>query len=91
MRAAKQVHLEDAINQRKVISSVVKAVQQEVAPSDQPLKEEPSFIPTCFKDPFDRLNRPFVVDYQEGSIGTVEAEEYGNILNKSLMVKMMLL
>lgn len=73
--AAKHIHLKDAIIQRRLISKVVKAVQKEVAPNDQPLKEDPIFIPTCFKDPFDSLNRPFVVDYQEGSIGGSEAED----------------
>ena len=76
--AAKHVHLQDAIIQRRVISMVVKAVQNEVAPNDKPLKEDPIFIPTCFKDPFDRLNRPFVVDYQEGNLGASEAEDPGD-------------
>ena len=76
--AAKHVHLQDAIIQRRVISMVVKAVQNEVAPNDKPLKEDPIFIPTCFKDPFDRLNRPFVVDYQEGYLGASEAEDPGD-------------
>ena len=30
------------------------------------------FIPACFKDPFDRLNRPLVEDYEEGRIGLEE-------------------
>ena len=69
LKAAKEIHLEDAINQRRIISAIVKSVQKEVAPNDPIFKEEPIFIPSYFKDPFDRLNRPWVVDYQEGIVG----------------------
>ena len=40
-----------------------------VAPDDPPLSEDPVFIPSCYKDPYDRLNRPFVVDYKGGNVG----------------------
>ena len=70
--AAKQVHLKDAINTRKAISKLVKSVQMRVAPDDPPLTEDPVFIPSCFKDPYDRLNRPLVVDYEEGRVGENE-------------------
>ena len=67
--AAKEVHLEDAIITRRAISKLVKSVQNKIAPNDPPLTEEPVFIPACFKDPFDRLNRPLVEDYEEGRGG----------------------
>ena len=70
--AAKELHLEDAINTRRFISNLVKSVKNKIAPDDPPLGEYPVFIPACFKDPFDRLNRPLVVDYEEGRIGLEE-------------------
>ena len=69
LKAAKEINLEDAINQRRIILAIVKSVQKEVTPNDPIFKEEPIFIPSYFKDPFDRLNRPWVVDYQEGIVG----------------------
>ena len=80
--AAKHIHLQDAINQRRTIAMVVKSVQKEFAPDDQPLKADPIFIPTCFKDPFDRLNRPFVVDFVGGNLGVSEAEDDGYIYDQ---------
>jgi hypothetical protein len=73
--AAKQVHLGDAIRTRKSISKLVKSVQIKVAPDDPPLSEDPVFIPSCFKDPYDRMNRPFVVDYEEGKVGEYENDD----------------
>ena len=70
--AAKAVHLKDAINMRKVIKEIIKQVRDTVAPGDPDLYEEPVYIPTCFSDPFDRLNRPFVVDQQDGQLGRDE-------------------
>ena len=52
----------------------MKSVQNKIAPNDPPLTEEPVFIPACFKDPFDRLNRPLVEDYEEGRIGHEEID-----------------
>ena len=77
--AAKSVHLNDAIKMRQAISKLVKSVQAKVAPNDPPLKEDPVFIPSCFKDPFDRLNRPFVVDYEEGLDGDFDDGEADRI------------
>ena len=77
--ASKELHLEDAIITRRAISKLVKSVQNKIAPNDPPLTEEPVFIPACFKDPFDRLNRPLVEDYEEGRIG-LELEEVDGIL-----------
>ena len=73
--AAKKIHLDDAIRTRQAISKLIKSVQAKVAPNDPPLAEEPVFIPSCFKDPFDRLNRPFVVDYEEGLVGVYDDGE----------------
>ena len=70
--AAKNVHLKDAINMRKVIKDIVKSVKEAVAPGDPPLVEEPVYVPTCFSDPYDRINRPFIVDHQEGIVGHEE-------------------
>ena len=70
--ASKELHLQDAINTRRAINKLVKSVQNKVAPGDPPLIEEPVFIPACFKDPLDRLNRPLVVDYEEGRVGLEE-------------------
>ena len=67
--AAKRIHLADAINARKAINEYVKSVKNDVAPNDPPLPEEPVYVPTCFKDPFDRLNRPFVRYHVDGTIG----------------------
>ena len=67
--AAKRVHLKDAINMRKVIRNIVNTVKETIAPDDPVLVEEPVYIPSCFSDPFDRLNRPFVIDVQEGVLG----------------------
>ena len=67
--AAKRVHLKDAINMRKVIRNIVKTVKETIAPDDPALVEEPVYVPSCFSDPFDRLNRPFVIDIPEGVLG----------------------
>ena len=67
--AAKKIHLEDAIRTRRVISKLIKSVKKTVAPNDPPLLEEPIFIPDCFKAPYDSLNRPFVVQHQDGTVG----------------------
>ena len=67
--AAKRVHLKDAINMRKVIRNIVKTVKETIAPDDPALVEEPVYVPSCFSDPFDRLNRPFVINIQEGVLG----------------------
>ena len=67
--AAKSVHLKDAINMRKVIRNIVNTVKETIAPDDPALVEEPVYVPTCFSDPFDRLNRPFVINIQEGVLG----------------------
>ena len=67
--AAKRVHLKDAINMRKVIRNIVKTVKETIAPDDPALVEEPVYVPSCFSDTFDRLNRPFVIDIPEGVLG----------------------
>jgi hypothetical protein len=67
--AAKKVHLEDAIRARKAISDLIKSVMHSVAPNDPELAEDPVYVPTCFKDPYDRLNRPFVKDHVMGTVG----------------------
>ena len=67
--AAKKINLEDAIRTRRAISKLIKSVKKTVAPNDPPLLEEPIFISGCFKDPYDRLNRPFVVHHQDGTVG----------------------
>ena len=72
--AAKRLHLEDAIKTRKAISKLVKSVQNKIAPDDPPLREEPVFIPACFKDPYDRLNRPLMEEYEEGRVGLEESD-----------------
>ena len=69
---AKKCHLDDAIRTRKAISNLVKSVQKQVAPDDPPLCEDPVFIPACFRDPYDRLNRPLVEDYEDGRVGAEE-------------------
>ena len=70
--AAKALHLKDAINMRKTIKNIINSVKKEVAPEDGDLPEEPVHIPICFSDPFDRLNRPFVIDQQVGVLGRDE-------------------
>ena len=75
LKEAKKVHLDEAIVTRRAINKLVKSVKEEVAPSDPPFLEEPIYIPQCVKDPFDRLNRPFVIDVVNGTIGTLEEEE----------------
>ena len=72
--AAKRVHLEDAIRARKAISDLIKSVKQSVAPNDPELAEDPVYVPTCFKDPYDRLNRPFVKDHVMGTVGEEEPD-----------------
>ena len=69
LKAAKEVHVEEAVRTRRAISKLIKTVQKEVAPNDAPLTDEPIYIPSCFSDPFDRLNRTFVVDHIEGTVG----------------------
>ena len=75
LKAAKQIHLKDAIVTRRAISKLVKSVQMKVAPDDPPLIENPVFIPTCFKDPYDRLNRPLVENYEEGLVGAYDEDD----------------
>ena len=67
--AAKTIHLEDVIRTRRVISKLIKSVKKTVALNDHQLLEEPIFIPDCFKAPYDSLNRPFVVQHQDGTVG----------------------
>ena len=71
-KEAKKVHLDEAIQTRRAINKLVKSVKEEVAPSDPSFLEEPIYIPQCVKDPFDRLNRPLVIDVVEGTIGSLE-------------------
>ena len=80
LRAAKEVHLEEAIVQRKAINKLVQSVKADVAPQDPPLREEPVYIPECVKDPFDRVNRPLVVDVAEGTPGLEEGDSNANNL-----------
>ena len=72
LKEAKKVHLDEAIQTRRAINKLVKSVKEEVAPDDPPFLEEPIYVPLCVKDPFDRLNRPFVIDVVEGTIGNPE-------------------
>ena len=72
LKEAKKVHLDEAIQTRRAINKLVKSVREEVAPNDPPFLEEPIYVPQCVKDPFDRLNRPFVIDVVEGTIGSLE-------------------
>ena len=79
--AAKNVHLEEAIVQRRAINKIVKSMKAAVAPGDPPLREEPVYIPECVKDPYDRLNRPIVVDVEEGTLGREEESNANNLDN----------
>ena len=80
LKEAKKVHLEDAIIQRRAINKLVKSVKADVAPLDPPFKEEPVYIPECVRYPFDRLNRPLVVDVAEGTLGLEEGDANANNL-----------
>ena len=73
LKEAKKVHVDEAIQTRRAINKLIKSVKLEVAPSDPPFNKEPIFIPLCFKDPYDRINRPFVTDVEDGTLG--EADE----------------
>ena len=75
LKAAKALHLDEAIVARRAINKIVKSVKDEVAPNDAPFSEEPVYIPLCFKDPFDRLNRPFVIDVEDGTLGELESAD----------------
>lgn len=77
--AAKNIHLEEAINARRAINKIIKSVKEEVAPDDPPLPEDPIYIPLCFKYPYDRVNRPFIVDYEEGTVSEIEDDGDGNL------------
>ena len=51
--AAKHVHLEDAIIARQNIRKLIKSLKQDIALNDPAFAEDPIYIPTCFKDPYD--------------------------------------
>ena len=77
LKEAKKVHLDEAIQTRRAINKLVKSVREEVAPNDPPFQEEPIYVPQCVKDPYDRLNRPFLIDVVEGTIGSLEEGDEG--------------
>ena len=74
LKEAKKVHLKDAITARKAINTLVKSVKETEAPGDPPFLEDLVYIPMCIKDPYCRLNRPFVVDVEDGNLGHTGSE-----------------